>query len=297
VVEYLLQAFFLAAGKLHNANMKEIDEMVNPFTQASLVAMGYVPSLDFPEVTAANVSGWWDSYVATANLTFDQANKLQDVINKLSKRDCELRMERGVLDKQIKLFYLQKLMVFPLLNTSHTAPLEQLDTKMILDFTYLLNRLKTNICTQKALLLNSQSTMSTILTPRQHAYLCLHVCQTRVFEWPYHAQTLRAAWDLVSRSEASQAPTPLSPPISPSSPSSSSYDSSPQYYSYDSSPQQQFSSPSTIVPALAIPTPPSTYQTFTINTPHSPSLTPTCTTQLPASLSQSFLSSLHYGVH
>lgn len=302
VVEYLLQAFFLAAGKLHNANMKEINEMVNPFTQASLVAMGYVPSMEFPEVTAAQIGGWWDTFVASANLAPDQANKLQDVINKLCKQDCELRMERGVLDKQIKQFYLHKLMVFPLLNTS-PAPSEQLDTKTILDFTWLLNRLKTNICTQKSLLLNSQTAISAILTPRQHAYLCLNVCQTRVFEWPHHAQTLRAAWELVSRSETSQAPTPLSPlsPLSPSSPSSvSSYDS-PQYYPPSpqnySSPQQQYMAPSppTIVPSLAIPTPTSTYplQSFTFSTPHSPSLTPTCTVAPHTSITQSFLSSLN----
>lgn len=178
---------------------------------------------------------------------------------------------------------------------SGNTPAERLDTKTILDFTYLLNRLKTNIITQKSLLLNIQPTIGSLLTTRQHALLLVNACQTRVFEWPYHAQTLRAAWELVSRSETPSIPLSPSSPSSPYSPASSPY-------SYTSSPEFADPSPPTIVPSIAIPTPMTSYppQAFTVH-PLSPSLTATCTSQLSAppllSLSQSFMSSLNYGVH
>jgi flagellin-specific chaperone FliS len=295
-VEYLLQAFIITANKLHNANMKEVDELVNPSTQATLVNMGYMPSMEFPEVSPINLGGWWEPFISAANLTPDQCIKMQDIISKLCKRDLELRMERGVIDKQIKQFYLSKLMIFPVVSTS--SPIDQLDTKTILDFTWLLNRLKSNIITQKSLLLTSQSQISTVLRPKQHALLVINVCQSRVFEWPYHAQTLRAAWDLVSREAASPA-SPLVPvPLSPPSPMPSSPESyySPQYLSPSPSP--------TLIPSIAIPTPVSAYPqpSFSVaGAPLSPSLTSSCTSQLPgtqhAALNSSFLSSLNYGVH
>jgi len=65
-------------------------------------------------------------------------------------------------------------MIVPLLTTS-MQPTQQLDAKVILDFTWLLNRLKTNIIAQKSLLLSSQPQVSAILTPRQHAALILNV--------------------------------------------------------------------------------------------------------------------------
>jgi hypothetical protein len=109
VVEYYLQTFFVAAGKLHNAFLKDVDEVVNPFTQVSLgtpplffsqcfftyvslASLGYMTSMDYPEISTTLVGGWWDSFIATSNLTPDQTSKLQEVISKLCKRDAELRM-------------------------------------------------------------------------------------------------------------------------------------------------------------------------------------------------------------
>jgi hypothetical protein len=300
IVEYYMQTFFLAAGKLHSAFLKDIDELVNPFTQVNLASLGYITSIEYPEVSSAQVGTWWDSFIASSNLTPDQTTKLREVIDKLCKRDCELRMEREVLDKQVKQFYLNKLMIVPLMNTT-TKPTEQLDGKTILDFTWLLNRLKTNIIQQKSLLLNTQPLISAILTPRQHASLVLTLCHSRFFEWPYHAQVLRAAWDMVSRSTSEVTTISQNHPLTPlspySSPSVSPY-SSPYSPSYDTASPPQYlapASPSTLVPSLAIPTPTGIFPTqFTTLAPSSPNLTPSCTLQLSSSsLVQSFLSSLN----
>lgn len=302
LVEYYLQNFFVAAGKLHNAFLKDVDELVNPFTQANLASFGYMTSMEYPEISATQVNTWWDSFISSSTLNPDQICKLQDVINKLCKRDSELRMERGVIDKQIKQFYLHKLMIIPLMSVQ--KPSEQLDSKTILDFTWLLNRLKTNIITQKSLLLNTQSVIGEILTPRQHASLILKVCHSRFFEWPYHAQVLRTAWDMVSHATPDTTVIsqnhPLNPPSSPyTSPYSPSFDtaSPPQYFA-PSSPYLNSPSP-TVVPSVAIPTPQQTFPTQFSISPSSPSLTPNCQPQLSSSgLLQSFLSSLNsYGVY
>ena len=50
VVEYYLQTFFVAAGKLHHAFLKDVDELVNPFTQVSL---GTYPLLPSPSIAIA----------------------------------------------------------------------------------------------------------------------------------------------------------------------------------------------------------------------------------------------------
>jgi hypothetical protein len=266
----------------------------------NLASLGYITSIEYPEVSSAQVGTWWDSFIASSNLTPDQTTKLREVIDKLCKRDCELRMEREVLDKQVKQFYLNKLMIVPLMNTT-TKPTEQLDGKTILDFTWLLNRLKTNIIQQKSLLLNTQPLISAILTPRQHASLVLTLCHSRFFEWPYHAQVLRAAWDMVSRSTSEVTTISQNHPLTPlspySSPSVSPY-SSPYSPSYDTASPPQYlapASPSTLVPSLAIPTPTGIFPTqFTTLAPSSPNLTPSCTLQLSSSsLVQSFLSSLN----
>lgn len=36
LLEYLLQAFVVTTSKLHNAFIKDVDDLVNPFTQVSL---------------------------------------------------------------------------------------------------------------------------------------------------------------------------------------------------------------------------------------------------------------------
>jgi hypothetical protein len=84
-----------------------------------------MPSMDFPEITLTQAGGWWEAFGAAGGLSPDQSARMQDIINKLCKRDCELRMERGVIDKQIKQFYLNKLMIVPLIMSSST-PMEQL---------------------------------------------------------------------------------------------------------------------------------------------------------------------------
>lgn len=181
------------------------------------------------------------------------------------------------------------------------------DTKTILDFTWLLNRLKTNIITQKSLLLNTHSQLNTFLTPRQHSSLILLVCQSRFFEWPYHAQVLKSAWEFVSRSSSHEVTSiALHHPLSPLSPSSSCPSPSSPFSttsSFDPSSPQYLSPPSppTIVPSLAIPTPTSIFPTTYTFLPSSPSLTPTCAPQISTSTSsslvQSFLTSLNYGVY
>eukprot|EP00026_Physarum_polycephalum_P007338 Phypoly_transcript_07397.p1 GENE.Phypoly_transcript_07397~~Phypoly_transcript_07397.p1 ORF type:complete len:327 (+),score=69.58 Phypoly_transcript_07397:547-1527(+) len=307
VVDYFMQTFFVAANKLHAAFLKDVDELVNPFTQVSLASLGYMTSLEYPEISQNQVGGWWDSFILSANLTLDQSTKLREVIDKLCKRDSELRMERGVLDKQVKQFYMHKLMIVPLLTTT-MQPSEQLDTKTILDFTWLLNRLKSNIVTSKSLLLNTQTQIGAILTPRQHASLILTVCHSRFFEWPYHAQVLRAAWEMVSRSSPDTTAISQNHPLTPPSPSpysspfsspySPSYEhaASPPQYLAPSSPYLTPPSPPTVVPSIAIPTPAAPFPTQTYM--GSPSLTPSCTPQLSSSgIVQGFLSSLNYGVY
>jgi hypothetical protein len=159
--------------------------------------------------------------------------------------------------------------------------------------------------------------MTEILSPRQHASLILHVCSphslpppsctyllfqvchSRFFEWPYHAQVIRTAWDMVSRATNDAATItqhhPLSPPLSPSPYPSPSYEhqASPPLYMAPASPP-------TVVPSLAIPTPLAPFPTTYTFLPNSPSLTPTCAPQHSnptSSLVQSFLSSLNYGVY
>lgn len=98
-----------------------------------LASLGYMPSMDIPEISPIQMGGLWDSYITSSNLSSEQANKLREFITKVTNTDNELKMERGVIDNQIKQFYLHKLRVLPLLGNS-TQPTEQLGIQTNLYF-------------------------------------------------------------------------------------------------------------------------------------------------------------------
>jgi len=200
---YLLQLFFLAIEKRHIVANKEIDKLVNPLTQAKLATMGYVPAMENPIV--ANISGpngneWWAIYAQEARMTEEQARSIKELRERHWKLDAELRVERNTLDKAIKDFFLQNLKLIPngrdLKNRFVSGTGGGLDMGEVIEFARQLNCLKKNFVAQRTLMLDVQSQLNKILTPRQHAMLLLRINASRTFDWPRHVQTLRSAWQL-----------------------------------------------------------------------------------------------------
>jgi len=201
---YLLEIFFLATEKRHIAHEKEVDKLVDPLTQAKLATMGYVPSLENPMISQMyGPSGveWWESYIKEANITPAQAEKVAEMKERLWKVDSELRVERSLIDKQIKEFYLKKLKLVPNLNVGDNANFKTsstLDMSEVIEFARQLNTLKKNFIAQRTLVLEIQCQLGKILQPRQHAVLLLKINKSRAFDWPRHVQTLKSAWQLFS---------------------------------------------------------------------------------------------------
>jgi len=204
-IMYLLQLFFLSMEKRHAVANKEIDKLVNPLTQAKLATMGYVPAMENPIV--ANISGpngndWWAQYAQEARMTEDQARSIKELRERHWKLDAELRVERNVLDKAIKDFFLQNLKLIPNPSGRDKGPFSArggstgLDMGEVIEFARQLNSLKKNFVAQRTLMMDVQSQLNKILMPRQHAMLLLRINASRTFDWPRHVQTLRSAWQL-----------------------------------------------------------------------------------------------------
>ncbi|KAF2076393.1 hypothetical protein CYY_002298 [Polysphondylium violaceum] len=113
---YLLQLFHLSIEKRHSIVEREVEKMVHPYTQAKLAAMGYVPSLESPMVSSISgpsSDGWWSQYISEAQVSEEQAKAIKQLRANHWKADIELRNEREKLDRSIKEFYLNRVMVFP----------------------------------------------------------------------------------------------------------------------------------------------------------------------------------------
>ncbi|KAM9975380.1 hypothetical protein ACTFIW_010408 [Dictyostelium discoideum] len=113
---YLLQLFHLSIEKRHTIVEREVEKMVHPYTQAKLAAMGYVPSLENPmisSISGPSSDGWWTMYISEAQITEEQAKAIKQLRSNHWKADIELRNEREKLDRSIKEFYLNRVMVFP----------------------------------------------------------------------------------------------------------------------------------------------------------------------------------------
>ncbi|EGC37008.1 hypothetical protein DICPUDRAFT_91709 [Dictyostelium purpureum] len=113
---YLLQLFHLSIEKRHTIVEREVEKMVHPYTQAKLAAMGYVPSLENPmisSISGPSSDGWWSMYISEAQITEEQAKAIKTLRSNHWKADIELRNEREKLDRSIKEFYLNRVMVFP----------------------------------------------------------------------------------------------------------------------------------------------------------------------------------------
>lgn len=208
-ISYLLQLFFLAIEKRHSVANKEIDKLVNPLTQAKLATMGYVPAMENPIVS--NISGpngneWWAAYAQEARMTEEQARSIRELRERHWKLDTELRVERNALDKSIKDFFLQNLKLIPAVkDPKHrfvSGVGSGLDMGEVIEFARQLNCLKKNFVAQRVLMVDVQSQLNKILTPRQHAILLLRVNASRTFDWPRHVQTLRSAWQLFAEEKS-----------------------------------------------------------------------------------------------
>jgi len=210
-IQYYIQLYFLSLEKRHPMINKEIDKLVNPLTQAKLATMGYVPSLEHPVV--ANISGpngneWWAVYAQEARVTEEQARSIKELREKHWRLDSELRVERNVLDKSIKDFFLQNLKLLPAGARDIHAKFKSgpgaagLDMGEVIEFARQLNSLKKNFIAQRNLMMDITTQLNKVLTPRQHAILILRINTSRTFDWPRHVQTLRSAWQLFSEEKA-----------------------------------------------------------------------------------------------
>jgi hypothetical protein len=209
-ISYLLQLFFLAIEKRHTVANKEIDKLVNPLTQAKLATMGYVPAMENPIVS--NISGpngneWWAAYAQEARMTEEQARGIRELRERHWKLDTELRVERNALDKCIKDFFLQNLKLIPTVKDPKNRFVSGssgggLDMGEVIEFARQLNCLKKNFVAQRVLMIDVQSQLNKILTPRQHAILLLRINASRTFDWPRHVQTLRSAWQLFAEEKS-----------------------------------------------------------------------------------------------
>lgn len=77
-----------------------------------------------------------------------------------------------------------------------------LDMGEVIEFARQLNCLKKNFVSQRVLMIDVQTQLNKILTPRQHAILLLRINASRTFDWPRHVQTLRSAWQLFAEDKA-----------------------------------------------------------------------------------------------
>jgi len=209
-ISYLLQLFFLAIEKRHTIANKEIDKLVNPLTQAKLATMGYVPAMENPIVSSiSGPSGneWWAVYAQEARMTEEQARSIRELRERHWKLDTELRVERNTLDRSIKDFFLQNLKLIPnVKDPKHRFVSGSngggLDMGEVIEFARQLNCLKKNFVSQRVLMIDVQTQLNKILTPRQHAILLLRINASRTFDWPRHVQTLRSAWQLFAEDKA-----------------------------------------------------------------------------------------------
>jgi len=200
----LLRLYFHSAEKRHAVANKEIDKLINPLTQAKLATMGYTPSLENPIVSCLSGpagDAWWVSYSLEAQMTDEQIRRVRDVRDRHCMLDAELREQRLAIDQSIKAFYLQNLRLVPNLRDVQSRFVSgstgtKLDMADIVQFAQQLNCLRKNWTAQRVLMVDVQTQLNKILTPRQHALLIIRLAACRTFDWPRHVQTLRSAWQL-----------------------------------------------------------------------------------------------------
>ncbi|GAM19602.1 hypothetical protein SAMD00019534_027770, partial [Acytostelium subglobosum LB1] len=188
---YLLHLFHGAIAKRHQIIEREVDKMVHPYTQSKLASMGYVPKSDRPlwNVVGPASEGWYSIFKREANLSDLQSQKLEALRREHDRQDQVLRLERDQLDQQIKKFFFTKILVLPnnpdvdSPNSTNQSSLDDynivnsspLDIKEVMDFTRVLQAMKKNFIQQRIIMIDTISSLSTILTPRQESMLLVRI--------------------------------------------------------------------------------------------------------------------------
>jgi len=210
VLQYLLQVYYCSLEKRHIAMIKDFEKLVNPLTQAKLATMGYTPALE--NFIVSYLSGpkgdeWWAVFDQEAYLTEEQKHLIKSIRDRYWKLDEELREQRVVIDKNIKVLFLQKIRLVPNLRDLHSkfvsgSSASKLDIEDVFHIAEQLKHLKKNFTAQYSLMFEQNQQFGRVLTLRQHAILLLRFAACRTFDWPSQAVTLCSAWRLFGKDNA-----------------------------------------------------------------------------------------------
>eukprot|EP01133_Synstelium_polycarpum_P010707 gene10707-12453_t len=215
---YLLHLFHVAIAKRYAIAEREVEKIVHPYTQSKLAAMGYVPRNDRPLVNIMGPAsdGWFSLFKTEACLTDEQSAKLEALRGEHDRQDNQLRVDREQLDREIKKFYHTKILVlpnspddlgdaltmgpvqtpslpYPTANEATPIVNSPLEISQILDFARKLECLKKNFIRQRNLMMDTLSSLSTILTPKQEAMLLVRVHFNTTYDFA-HMELLKDVW-------------------------------------------------------------------------------------------------------
>ncbi|KYR02069.1 putative basic-leucine zipper transcription factor [Tieghemostelium lacteum] len=227
---YLLHLFHCAIAKRYSIIEREVEKIVHPYTQGKLAAMGYVPKTDkwwfLNCIAGPGSDGWISLYKKEAEINEEQSQQLDTLRNQHYKLDQSLVAEREQLDKDIKRFFYTKILVLPNnpleigdipchpyggdLQTLQPILNQPLDISQLLEFARKLESLKRNFIQHRNIMLDTISSLSSILTPQQEAMLLVRIHYYTGYDIG-HMELLKEVWtNIVSQNKNITSPMNIS---------------------------------------------------------------------------------------
>eukprot|EP01112_Ceratiomyxa_fruticulosa_P013538 TRINITY_DN3807_c0_g4_i3.p1 TRINITY_DN3807_c0_g4~~TRINITY_DN3807_c0_g4_i3.p1 ORF type:complete len:359 (+),score=60.46 TRINITY_DN3807_c0_g4_i3:679-1755(+) len=233
---YLLQLIHLTIDKRNAAFEKDLEKVINPFTQARLAVLGYVPDVERSGVglllMGPTEEAWWNKYFDIAKVGQEQQEKILAILADCREKDTELRRERIKLDEQIKNFFITNISLLPMyphlrldddnqpvLSQASTPltytslsegpmgpggnpylnhnPYTQLSISDVVLFIRHLEAMRKSFTAQRGVMYELYGKISKILTPRQEAILMVRIQRQQTYD-PANTQVVWDMWKSLS---------------------------------------------------------------------------------------------------
>ncbi|KAM9998062.1 hypothetical protein ACTFIY_007728 [Dictyostelium cf. discoideum] len=215
---YLLYLYHSETSKRYSLTEIEVDKIINPYSQLKLKLAGYIqnPTTEILDIFGGNNNNnnndngdddddeeeisWFKKYKNEASLTIEQSNKLDLLRDYHCLKFESLLKERRELDRDIKRLYNGiALSGFDLTPRS----LANWDIDKQIETTNKLNLLKIKIISSLNLNLDTFSSISSILSPKQEALLLVRAHLFGSNKKNPHIEILNNVWTgLISKSSS-----------------------------------------------------------------------------------------------
>eukprot|EP01113_Clastostelium_recurvatum_P025130 TRINITY_DN3020_c0_g1_i1.p1 TRINITY_DN3020_c0_g1~~TRINITY_DN3020_c0_g1_i1.p1 ORF type:complete len:602 (+),score=224.21 TRINITY_DN3020_c0_g1_i1:154-1959(+) len=244
-IAYLMHMAAVGFSKRRVHVERDVEKIINPFTQAKLAVMGYVPALEHPGIGAlAGAAGdmWWNRFFEAANVSAEQQDKIQALRRNHHCMDALLRQQRVKLDHDIKEFFMHKLSLMPTyprvdqdvdldvppvassngVLEANKRPVEMAD---LVNFVRQLDALRKTYTGQYSLLWESHELLGQILLPRQEAILMIRLHKHQRYDVA-NVEVLRNMWRSLMSAESPTPSTSSVPHLNLSSLSAAAHEAS-----------------------------------------------------------------------